>query len=241
VKELGLEVCCTLGMVSEAQASRLKQAGCDVYNHNLDTSREHYSKIITTRTYDDRLQTLSNVRKAGLEVCSGGIIGMGETVDDRLKMLVELAQLDPQPDSVPINALVAVEGTPLAGREFVDTIEFVRTIAVARILMPKAMVRLSAGRANMNDETQALCYLAGANSIFLGEKLLTTGNPDIEEDMNLMKRLGLHPMHPDEARRIHRGELAPADAKPAEWPSIAEFAAANAAEESCGNGGCGCK
>ena len=241
VKELGLEVCCTLGMVSEAQAARLKQAGCDVYNHNLDTSREHYSKIITTRTYDDRLQTLSNVRKAGLEVCSGGIIGMGETVDDRLKMLVELAQLDPQPDSVPINALVAVEGTPLAGRKFVDTIEFVRTVAVARILMPKAMVRLSAGRANMNDETQALCYLAGANSIFLGEKLLTTGNPDIEEDMNLMKRLGLHPMHPDEARRIHRGEIAPADAKPAEWPSVAEFAAANAAEESCGTGGCGCK
>jgi biotin synthase len=241
VKELGLEVCCTLGMVSEAQAARLKQAGCDVYNHNLDTSREHYSKIITTRTYDDRLQTLANVRKAGLEVCSGGIIGMGETVDDRLKMLVELASLDPQPDSVPINALVAVEGTPLAGRKFVDTIEFVRTVAVARILMPKAMVRLSAGRASMNDETQALCYLAGANSIFLGEKLLTTGNPDIEEDMNLMKRLGLHPMHPDEARRIHRGEIAPAAAQPAPWPSVAEFAAANAAEESCGTGGCGCK
>ena len=191
VKELGLEVCCTLGMVSEAQASRLKQAGCDVYNHNLDTSREHYSKIITTRTYDDRLQTLSNVRKAGLEVCSGGIIGMGETVDDRLKMLVELAQLDPQPDSVPINALVAVEGTPLAGRKFVDTIEFVRTVAVARILMPKAMVRLSAGRASMNDETQALCYLAGANSIFLGEKLLTTGNPDVERDDALFAALGL--------------------------------------------------
>ncbi|MFM7208609.1 MAG: biotin synthase BioB, partial [Verrucomicrobiota bacterium] len=140
VKELGLEVCCTLGMVTEQQAARLKEAGCDVYNHNLDTSREHYAKIITTRSYDDRLQTLSNVRKAGLEVCSGGIIGMGETVDDRLKMLVELASLDPQPDSVPINALVSVEGTPLAGRRFVDTVEFVRTIAVARILMPRAMV-----------------------------------------------------------------------------------------------------
>lgn len=242
VKDLGLEVCCTLGMVTEPQAVRLKDAGCDVYNHNLDTSREHYSKIITTRTYDDRLQTLSNVRKAGLEVCSGGIIGMGETVDDRLKMLVELASLDPQPDSVPINALVAVEGTPLAGRRFVDTIEFVRTIAVARILMPKAMVRLSAGRANMSDETQALCYLAGANSIFLGEKLLTTGNPDIEEDMNLMRRLGLHPLHPDEARRVHRGEIAPAAAQPAPWPKPEELVpvATEGAGEGCGSD-CGCK
>ncbi len=239
VKELGLEVCCTLGMVTEQQAARLKEAGCDVYNHNLDTSREHYAKIITTRSYDDRLQTLSNVRKAGLEVCSGGIIGMGETVDDRLKMLVELASLDPQPDSVPINALVSVEGTPLAGRRFVDTIEFVRTIAVARILMPRAMVRLSAGRANMNDETQALCYLAGANSIFLGEKLLTTGNPEIEEDMNLLRRLGLHPLHPDEARRVHRGEISPSSASPAPWPDPAEFAAATKGG-SCGEGGCGC-
>ena len=240
VKELGLEVCCTLGMVTEPQAKRLKEAGCDVYNHNLDTSREHYAKIITTRTYDDRLQTLSNVRKAGLEVCSGGIIGMGETVDDRLKMLVELASMDPQPDSVPINALVAVEGTPLAGRRFVDSIEFVRTIAVARILMPKAMVRLSAGRANMSDETQALCYLAGANSIFLGEKLLTTGNPDIEEDMNLMRRLGLHPLHPDEARRVHKGEIAPASAQPAPWPTPAELVPIAEGEgEGCGSG-CGC-
>jgi len=238
VKELGLEVCCTLGMLSEPQAVRLKQAGCDVYNHNLDTSREHYAKIITTRTYDDRLQTLSNVRKAGLEVCSGGIIGMGETVDDRLKMLVELANMDPQPDSVPINALVAVEGTPLAGRKFVDTIEFVRTIAVARILMPKAMVRLSAGRANMNPETQALCYLAGANSIFLGEKLLTTGNPDIEEDMNLMKRLGLHPLHPDEARRVHRGEISPSQAQAAGWPNPEELLNTTSNGES--SEGCGC-
>lgn len=242
VKTLGLEVCCTLGMVTEPQAKRLKDAGCDVYNHNLDTSREHYAKIITTRTYDDRLQTLANVRKAGLEVCSGGIIGMGETVDDRLKMLVELASMSPQPDSVPINALVAVEGTPLAGRRFVDSIEFVRTIAVARILMPKAMVRLSAGRGNMSDETQALCYLAGANSIFLGEKLLTTGNPDIEEDMNLMKRLGLHPLHPDEARRIHRGEIKPDQAAPAPWPNPAELlpVAAEGDDEGCGSG-CGCK
>ena len=241
VKDLGLEVCCTLGMVTEPQAVRLKEAGCDVYNHNLDTSREHYSRIITTRTYDDRLQTLSNVRKAGLEVCSGGIIGMGETVDDRLKMLVELARLDPQPDSVPINALVAVEGTPLAGRRFVDSIEFVRTVAVARILMPKAMVRLSAGRANMSDETQALCYLAGANSIFLGEKLLTTGNPDIEEDLNLMRRLGLHPLHPDEARRVHRGEIAPSAARPAPWPGPEELApVAGGGDEGCGSG-CGCK
>ena len=241
VKSLGLEVCCTLGMVTEPQAKRLKDAGCDVYNHNLDTSREHYAKIITTRTYDDRLQTLSNVRKAGLEVCSGGIIGMGETVDDRLKMLVELASMDPQPDSVPINALVAVEGTPLAGRRFVDTIEFVRTIAVARILMPKAMVRLSAGRANMSDETQALCYLAGANSIFLGEKLLTTCNPDIEEDMNLMKRLGLHPLHPDEARRVHKGEIAPEQAAPAPWPTPEQLVPVAEGEgEGCGSG-CGCK
>jgi biotin synthase len=238
VKELGLEVCCTLGMLSEPQAVRLKQAGCDVYNHNLDTSREHYAKIITTRTYDYRLQTLSNVRKAGLEVCSGGIIGMGETVDDRLKMLVELANMDPQPDSVPINALVAVEGTPLAGRKFVDSIEFVRTIAVARILMPKAMVRLSAGRANMTPETQALCYLAGANSIFLGEKLLTTGNPDIEEDMNLMKRLGLHPLHPDEARRVHRGEISPSQAQAAGWPNPEELA--NATPDGESSEGCGC-
>jgi biotin synthase len=235
VKSLGLEVCCTLGMLTEPQAVRLKSAGCDVYNHNLDTSREHYAKIITTRTYDDRLQTLSNVRKAGLEVCSGGIIGMGETVDDRLKMLVELASMDPQPDSVPINALVAVEGTPLAGRRFVDTIEFVRTVAVARILMPKAMVRLSAGRANMSEETQALCYLAGANSIFLGEKLLTTGNPEIEEDMNLLKRLGLHPLHPDEARRVHRGEIAPQAAQPAPWPQASQFVAT-----ACDDSGCGC-
>jgi biotin synthase len=208
VKELGLEVCCTLGMLTEPQAKKLKEAGCAVYNHNLDSSREFYSKIITTRTYDERLETLANVRKAGLEVCSGGILGMGESVDDRLKMLVELASMDPQPDSVPINALIAVEGTPLEKQKFVDAFEFVRTIATARILMPKAMVRLSAGRTEMSDEMQALCYLAGANSIFLGDKLLTTPNPDQNDDFALLNRLGLHDLHPDDARKIHRGEAA---------------------------------
>ncbi len=204
VKALNMEVCCTLGMITEPQAQKLKEAGCDVYNHNLDTSREHYAKIITTRTYDDRLATIANVRSAGMEVCSGGILGLGETVDDRLNMLLEFANMTPQPDSVPINALVAVEGTPLAGREFVDTFEFVRAIATARILMPKAMVRLSAGRTKMSDETQALSYLAGANSIFLGDKLLTTANPDKNDDMELLNKLGLHSLHPDNARRIHR-------------------------------------
>ena len=204
VKDLGLEVCCTLGMMNEGQAKRLKEAGCDVYNHNLDTSREFYKKIITTRTYDDRLETLDNVRKAGMEVCSGGILGMGEAVEDRLKMLQELANMDPPPDSVPINALVAVEGTPMEDQAFVDSIEFVRTIATARIIMPKAMVRLSAGRTQMSDETQTLCYLAGANSIFLGDKLLTTENPDKNDDFALLNKLGLHQLDPSEARRIHQ-------------------------------------
>lgn len=203
VKELGLEVCCTLGMLDEAQAVRLKEAGCDVYNHNLDTSREYYSKIISTRSYDDRLQTIENVRKAGMEVCSGGILGMGETIDDRLKLLMELANMEPQPDSVPINALIAVEGTPMEGQEFVDSFEFVRTIATARIIMPKAMVRLSAGRTEMSEEMQAMCYLAGANSIFLGEKLLTTPNPEKSDDFQLLNRLGLHPLNPADARAIH--------------------------------------
>ncbi|GHB95027.1 biotin synthase BioB [Cerasicoccus arenae] len=203
VKELGLEVCCTLGMLDSDQAKRLKEAGCDVYNHNLDTSREYYSKIITTRSYDDRLETLANVRKAGMEVCSGGILGMGESIDDRLLMLKELADMDPQPDSVPINALVAVAGTPLEGQKFVDSFEFVRTIATARIIMPKAMVRLSAGRTEMSDELQSLCYLAGANSIFLGDKLLTTANPNASDDHRLLDRLGLHPLSPDDARAIH--------------------------------------
>ncbi|HEX3730960.1 MAG TPA: biotin synthase BioB [Opitutaceae bacterium] len=194
VADLGLEVCCTLGMLTAAQAGRLKEAGCTVYNHNLDTSREYYPEIITTRTYDDRLRTLAAVRAAGLEVCSGGILGMGEAVDDRLKLLAELANLDPQPDSVPINSLVPVEGTPLEESAPVDPFEFVRIIAVARILMPRAMVRLSAGRTAMSDELQALCFVAGANSIFLGEKLLTTPNPERSDDLRLLARLGLHPL-----------------------------------------------
>ena len=194
VSDLGLEVCCTLGMLSGPQASRLHEAGCSVYNHNLDTSREYYPQIITTRTYDDRLQTLANVRAAGLQVCSGGILGLGESVDDRLGLLAELANLSPQPDSVPINALVAVEGTPLAEQAPVDIFEFVRVIAVARIVLPQTMVRLSAGRTNMTDEGQALCFLAGANSIFLGDKLLTTPNPERSSDFKLFDRLGLHAM-----------------------------------------------
>ena len=194
VSGMGLQVCCTLGMLSQPQAARLKEAGCSVYNHNLDTSREFYPEIISTRTYDDRLATLAAVRSAGLEVCSGGILGMGETVDDRLKLLAELANLDPQPDSVPINALVPVAGTPLQQSTPVEPFEFVRIIAVARILMPRAMVRLSAGRTAMSDELQALCFIAGANSIFLGDKLLTTPNPERSDDMRLLGRLGMHPI-----------------------------------------------
>jgi biotin synthase len=194
VSDLGLEVCCTLGMLREDQAKRLKESGCTVYNHNLDTSREYYPEIIGTRTYDDRLNTIAAVRRAGLQVCSGGIMGLGETADDRLKLLVELANINPQPDSVPINALVPVPGTPLADNAKVDPFDFVRVIAIARILMPKTMVRLSAGRTEMSDELQALCFMAGANSIFLGEKLLTTANPVRNDDFALMDRLGLHPL-----------------------------------------------
>jgi biotin synthase len=194
VAATGMEVCCTLGMLTENQAKRLKTAGCTVYNHNLDTSREFYPEIISTRTYDERLDTLAAVRRAGLQVCSGGIMGMGESVEDRLKLLLELASLSPQPDSVPINALVAVAGTPLAERAPVDSFEFVRIIAIARIIMPRAMVRLSAGRTEMSAEQQALCYMAGANSIFLGEKLLTTPNPERSDDFQLLTRLGLHPL-----------------------------------------------
>lgn len=194
VSDLGLEVCCTLGMVSGPQAGRLKEAGCTVYNHNLDTSREFYPEIITTRTYDDRLATLAAVRASGLQVCSGGILGMGEGIDDRLNLLRELASLDPQPDSVPINALVPVEGTPLAESAPVSPLEFVRIIATARIILPRAMVRLSAGRTAMSDELQALCFLAGANSIFLGDKLLTTPNPERSDDMRLLDQMGMHPL-----------------------------------------------
>lgn len=203
VSDLGLEVCCTLGTLEEDQAQAIKEAGCDVYNHNVDTSKDYYSEIITTRTYEERLDNIAKVRKVGMEVCSGGIIGMGEPVEERIKMVHELASMDPYPESVPINALIACKGTPLEGQKFVDSFEFVRIIATARITMPKAMVRLSAGRTEMNDEMQALCFVAGANSMFLGEKLLTTGNPDVKGDFELLKRLGLKALDPDHARAIH--------------------------------------
>ncbi len=193
VNALGLEVCCTLGMLTEDQALRLKEAGLYAYNHNLDTSDEHYGDIITTRTYSDRLETLDNVEKAGISVCCGGIIGMGESDDDRIKLLFTLATRPQHPESVPVNALVAVEGTPMAGKQKVKIWEMVRMIATARILMPQAMVRLSAGRHDMSIEQQALCFLAGANSIFTGEKLLTTPNPDFSADKEMFEVLGLKP------------------------------------------------
>lgn len=191
VKALGLETCATLGMLNDQQVDTLKNAGLDYYNHNLDTSEEFYGEIISTRSYQDRLDTLARVREAGMKVCCGGIVGMGEQRRDRAAMLCTLANLPEHPQSVPINQLVQVEGTPLAGREAPDTFEFIRTIAVARILMPRSYVRLSAGRTEMSDEKQALCFLAGANSIFYGEKLLTTGNPDTDHDRQLFERLGL--------------------------------------------------
>jgi biotin synthase len=191
VKSLGLETCVTLGMLEEHQAKRLKQAGLDYYNHNLDTSPEFYGEIITTRTYEDRLNTLESVRDAGINVCSGGIVGMGETRADRAGLLISLANLPTHPQSVPINLLVKVEGTPLDGVENLDALEFVRTIAVARLMMPESFVRLSAGRENMTDELQAMCFFAGANSIFYGDKLLTTDNPDANHDQQLFKRLGI--------------------------------------------------
>ncbi len=193
VSALGLETCATLGMLTPEQALELKEAGLDYYNHNLDTSAEHYEKIITTRTYQDRLDTLAAVRAAGMKVCCGGILGLGETELDRAKLLHTLATLPEHPESVPINELVQVEGTPLNGISRIDPLDFVRTIAVARILMPRAHVRLSAGRTEMSDELQALCFLAGANSIFYGEKLLTTGNPDVAHDRSLFARLGVEP------------------------------------------------
>jgi biotin synthase len=193
VKEAGMEACVTLGMLTLSQAQRLKEAGLDAYNHNLDTSREYYSKIIQTRTYDDRLETLSSVRKAGITVCSGGIIGMGETPLDRCKLLAELAALDPQPESVPINLLIPVEGTPLAESTAVDPLELVRTVAVARVLMPKSRVRLSAGRLSLSSEAQVLAFFAGANSIFLGEKLLTRPNPQVDDDEALLASLKAMP------------------------------------------------
>ncbi len=191
VKALGLETCATLGMLKEEQAERLKTAGLDYYNHNLDTAPEFYGDIITTRDYQDRLDTLGHVRQAGLKVCCGGIVGMGESRQQRAGLISQLANLNPYPESVPINHLVAVEGTPLADQEALDPLEFVRTIAVARITMPKARVRLSAGRRQLGEGIQALCYLAGANSIFYGDKLLVTGNPEVEEDRALLNRLGI--------------------------------------------------
>ena len=191
VKALGLETCCTLGMLRDGQAEALRDAGLDYYNHNLDTAPEHYGSIISTREYRDRLDTLERVREAGIKVCCGGIVGLGETRESRAGLVAQLASLDPQPESVPINELVAVEGTPLAGTPKLPWTEFVRTIAVARILMPRSYVRLSAGRAQMGEAVQALCFFAGANSIFYGEKLLTTGNPDVERDDALFAELGL--------------------------------------------------
>lgn len=193
VNDLGLEVCCTLGMVNEYQAEKLKEAGLYAYNHNLDTSEENYASIITTRTYDDRLDTIHNVRKAGISVCSGGIIGLGETDEDRIKMLHTLSTMEQHPESVPVNALVPVKGTPLEHQPLVSVWEMVRMIATARILMPKSMVRLSAGRERMSVTEQALCFLAGANSIFTGEKLLTTPNPDFDADKAMFELLGLNP------------------------------------------------
>ncbi len=191
VRGLGMETCVTLGMLTADQAGRLRDAGLDYYNHNLDTSPEFYGNVITTRTFEDRLDTLSHVRAAGINVCSGGILGMGESGTDRARLLQQLATLDPHPESVPINMLVQIEGTPLHGTEDLDPLEFVRTIAVARILMPASHVRLSAGRTDMSDELQALCFLAGANSIFYGERLLTTDNPAADHDRELFGRLGI--------------------------------------------------
>jgi len=191
VKELGLETCATLGMLEEGQADRLKQAGLDYYNHNLDTAPEFYDNVISTREYQDRLDTLGRVRNAGLKVCCGGIVGMGESRQQRAGLIAQLANLNPYPESVPVNHLVQVEGTPLHGLDPLDPLEFVRTIAVARITMPKARVRLSAGRRQMGEAVQAMCFLAGANSIFYGDKLLTTGNPEAEDDRAMLAKLGL--------------------------------------------------
>lgn len=191
VNGLGMEVCCTLGMLTESQARRLKEAGLYAYNHNIDTSEEFYKRIITTRAFQERLRTLENVRKAGITVCCGGIIGMGESVKDRIKMILTLSYLRPHPESVPINALVPIKGTPLGNRAIIQVWEMVRMIATARIMLPKSMVRLSAGRLQMSKEAQALCFLAGANSIFAGDKLLTTPNPEFNDDMKMLNLFGL--------------------------------------------------
>lgn len=204
VRALGMEACATLGMLTEEQAAQLAGAGLTAYNHNLDTSRDHYKKIISTRTYDDRLDTLDRVARAGISVCCGGIIGMGESIDDRCAMLCELAHMRPHPGSVPVNALTAVAGTPLGEQAKVEAFELVRMIATARIMMPKSMVRLSAGREGLSREAQLLCFMAGANSIFYGDKLLTTGNPDVEADRALFQDAGLKPIEarPDAAEHV---------------------------------------
>jgi len=207
VKAMGMETCVTLGMLDQGQAQELKAAGLDYYNHNLDTSPEYYDKIITTRCYQDRLDTLSNVQQAGMKVCCGGILGLGESRTDRASMLQQLANLSPAPESVPLNNLKAMPGTPLAGQEKIDNLEFIRTVSVARIVMPKSVVRLSAGRDDMNDEMQALCFLAGANSIFLGDKLLTTTNPDMCSDSSLLDRLGIDILAP--AEPLWLGQMSP--------------------------------
>ena len=196
INKLDMEVCCTVGMITENQAHRLAEAGLYAYNHNLDTSEDYYKEVISTRGFEDRLQTIENVRKTNVTVCSGGIIGMGESVEDRAGMLVALASLNPQPESVPINALVAVEGTPMEEEKPVEIWEMIRMVATTRIVMPNTQVRLSAGRTNMSREGQAMCFFAGANSIFAGDKLLTTPNPDVEDDMKMFEMLGLNPQKP---------------------------------------------
>ncbi|MCQ0971058.1 biotin synthase BioB [Paracoccus sp. TK19116] len=219
VKALGMETCMTLGMLDAGQAQRLKTAGLDYYNHNIDTSEAHYGNVITTRTFADRLDTLQNVRDSGIKVCSGGILGLGEGNQDRVEMLVTLANLSEPPESVPINMLIPVEGTPLADAPPVDAIDFVRTIATARIMMPRSHVRLSAGRTEMSDETQALCFMAGANSIFVGDTLLTKDNPGEDADARLFAKLGLQPM----AVHEHMPEAVPAgqvEARPTRDPAI---------------------
>ncbi|VAW80632.1 Biotin synthase [hydrothermal vent metagenome] len=203
IKDLGMETCMTLGMLDSEQAQQLQGAGLDYYNHNLDTSPEYYDKVITTRTYNDRLETLAHVRDAGMNVCSGGIIGMGEQSQDRASLLQQLANLDHHPESVPINMLIQVEGTPLGEVAGIDPIDFIRMIAAARIIMPKSFVRLSAGRTEMTDETQALCFMAGANSIFYGERLLTADNPETDHDQRLFARLGLTSLEVNQEQSSH--------------------------------------
>ncbi|RMG15904.1 MAG: biotin synthase BioB [Deltaproteobacteria bacterium] len=216
VRALGLEACATLGMLTESQARRLAEAGLTAYNHNLDTSPEYYGEIITTRRYEDRLRTLEHVRKAGIHVCCGGIIGMGESPRDRARMLAVLASMDPHPESVPVNALVAVPGTPLEKQAPVDTVEMVRMIATARIVIPRAKVRLSAGRLSMSEEAQLLCFMAGANSIFFGDRLLTTQNPSFDEDKALLEKAGLIPLEPESGPAPTGGEaVAGAEGRPA--------------------------